>query len=305
MKLNSDKVLILGTGALATLFASRLAASGVGVTMLGTWQAGLAVLQRKGVQVEGEDQTFQLTVTDDPNLCKGIHFALVLVKSWQTERVARQLTLCLADDGVALTLQNGLGNDSILSSELGPARVMLGVTTLGATLLAPGLVRQGGEGDINLQAHPRLSPLAEMLRRAGFKVTTVEDVRSLIWGKLVVNSAINPLTALLQVKNGELLKYPSVRKLVGYLATETASVAGSLHIPLPFSDPEIAAVEVAKKTGSNISSMLQDVLRGAPTEVEAINGAVVRLAEQKALLVPVNRSVLSLVKALPLRGKII
>jgi 2-dehydropantoate 2-reductase len=172
------------------------------------------------------------------------------------------------------------------------------VTTTGATLLEPGLVRLGGEGTVSLEAHPRLAPLEAMLRRAGFAVEVVEDAISLVWGKLVVNAAINPLTALLRVPNGELLERPEARRLMGELAGEAAAVALKLGVALPFTGPECAAEEVARKTAGNRSSMLQDVLRGAPTEIDAINGAVVHLGEEMGLPTPVNRLVWSLVKSL-------
>jgi 2-dehydropantoate 2-reductase len=302
--MNSDSILILGTGALATLFAARLAGAGVTVTMLGTWLEGLAALGKEGARVDGEDHAFHVQATDNPAECRGMRYALVLVKAWQTERAAHQLSGCLVEDGVALTLQNGLENDKILAHALGLPRVARGVTTLGATLLAPGLICLGGEGPVSLETHPRLSPMEEMIRHAGFEVNVVDNVQSQVWGKLVISSAINPLTALLRVKNGELLERPSARALMGELAHEAASVAKILGVALPYPNPEHAAEEVVQRTAENKSSMLQDVLRGAETEIDAINGAVLRLAEKRNLQIPVNRTVWSLVKAIPVRGKI-
>jgi 2-dehydropantoate 2-reductase len=143
-----------------------------------------------------------------------------------------------------------------------------------------------------------------MLRQAGFLVNVSENVQSLVWGKMIVNSAINPLTAILRVKNGQLLILPPARVLMGDLARETAVVAKTLGVELPFPSPERAAEEVAERTAENQSSMLQDVLRGAPTEIDAINGAVIRLAVENNFQVPVNETIWSLVKALTLRGKI-
>jgi 2-dehydropantoate 2-reductase len=218
--------------------------------------------------------------------------------------VAHQLSDCLGVEGLAITLQNGLGNDTKLASILGNHRVLQGVTTLGATLNAPGEVCLGGEGPVSLTPHPRLSPAEKMMREAGFEVSVVKNIQSLIWGKLVVSSALNPLTALLRVNNGELLERPEAMALMGELARETAAVAKKLGILLPFKIPEKAVEEVAKKTAENLSSMLQDILRGAPTEIDAINGAVVQLAEMKALQVPVNRIIWALIKAIPVRGNI-
>ena len=296
-------LLIVGSGALATLFAARLSAVGVNVTMLASWQAGLEVLRKSGASLEGEDSR-AVQATDDPVDCRAAKFALVLVKSWQTEHSASQLVECLADDGLAVTLQNGLGNDAILSKALGLQRVSRGVTTLGATLLAPGLVRSGGEGVITLDAHAPLAVLEQMLRVAGFDVNVVENMEPVVWGKLIVNAAINPLTALLRVKNGLLLSNPPARALMGELAEEAVRVAEALAVALPFLDPTRSVEEVAQRTAENISSMLQDVMRGAQTEVDAINGAIVRLGVQNGIPTPVNRVICSLVEALPVRGEI-
>jgi 2-dehydropantoate 2-reductase len=160
------------------------------------------------------------------------------------------------------------------------------------------VVKAGGEGPISIEQHPALGPLQEALQSANFPVQIVEDARSLMWGKLVINCAINPLTALLRLKNGELLERPPAREMMGVLAQETAQVAIAEQIRLPFQDPIAAAEEVAQKTAANQSSMLQDVLRGAPTEIDAICGAVVKVAQKYNLPTPMNWACWQLVRAL-------
>ena len=148
MKENS--ILLVGTGALATLFAARLSAAGHSVSMLGTWKQGLQALRENGARIQetdGNESAYPVHATDDPLDVRGAKFAIVLVKSWQTERAARQLKLSLADDGHALTLQNGLGNRETLTRDLGSGRVSLGVTTTGATLLGSRLGADWRGGD--------------------------------------------------------------------------------------------------------------------------------------------------------------
>jgi 2-dehydropantoate 2-reductase len=294
-------VLIVGTGALACLFAARLARAGVQVTMLGTWTEGLRALGEHGVRLadEGGDESgFPVQVIDAPEACAGIRFALVLVKSWQTVRAARQLGACLAPDGLALTLQNGLGNRATLVNVLGEGRVALGVTTVGATLLGPGRVRQAGEGRISLGAAPPLGQLHGWLEEASFAVEVLGDADSLLWGKLVVNAAINPLTAILRVPNGELLRRGAARALMGSTAQEAAAVAGKIGLDLPYADPVEVVEDVVQKTAHNHSSMFQDIQRGAPTEIDAICGAIVATGESVGAPVAVNRTLWRLVKAL-------
>ena len=297
----NNNILIVGTGALATLFAARLSQAGYKITMLGTWKEGIKALRMDGARLvdsKGDEKLFPVHATDDPDECNGLKHAIVLVKAWQTERVARQLKVCLADDGLALTLQNGLGNREVLIQSLGHDRVALGSTTTGATLLGPGLVKEGGEGIISIEQNQALGPIKEALRSAGFNTQLVDDAQSLIWGKLVINAAINPLTALLRVKNGELLERPFARELMRALARETANIAHAENIFLPFDDPVAKTEDVALKTAENTSSMLQDVLRGAPTEIDAICGAVVRMAEKHKIGAPVNWTCWQLVKSL-------
>lgn len=286
------KILIVGTGALATLFAARLSAAGHPITMLGSWENGLRALQKNGarlIDTDSAEYAYPVEATDNPADCKGARFALVLVKSWQTEHVAGQLAECLAENGLALTLQNGMGNREFLSGALGLPRVALGITTTGATLLGPGLVRAGGEGVVSVEAHPRLGPLEAALAGAGFTVQVVNDADALVWGKLVINAAINPLTALLRVPNGELLQRPAAHKMMSVLAQEAAAVATAQGIHLPFEDAVTAAEDVARKTAANHSSMFQDIRRGAPTEIDAICGAITKTGEKVGVSTPVNR----------------
>jgi 2-dehydropantoate 2-reductase len=114
-----DNILIVGTGALATLFAARLAQAGHRITMLGTWKEGLTALQKHGarlIDANGNEHHFEVNAISDPRECNGEKHALVLVKAWQTERVAEQLKECLAEDGLAVTLQNGLGNATLCTA---------------------------------------------------------------------------------------------------------------------------------------------------------------------------------------------
>ncbi len=295
-----ESILIVGTGAMACLFGARLAAVAE-TTLLGSWPDGLAALRAHGIELEedGRRRTAVVRVAARPEECAGARLAVVLVKSWQTAAVARQLETCLALDGIALTLQNGLGNLECLQVRLGKERSALGVTTLGATLLAPGRVRAGGDGPIYLIAHPRLEALANLLRAAGFAVETREDVDGLAWGKLVVNAAINPVTALLRMPNGQLLNpaRAGAWEVAIEAAAEAVGVALARGICLPFADPAAQVAEVARRTAANRSSMLQDVERGRPTEIDAINGAVVREADRLGIPTPVNRILWMLIRS--------
>ena len=296
-----DKILIIGTGALATLFAARLTQAGYAVSMLGTWKEGIEALRTNGaklIDANGTKHQYEVHATDAPREYVGAKHALVLVKAWQTERAAAQLKKCLAEDGLAITLQNGIGNYETLVEGLGENRVGLGTITIGATLLGPGLVKAAGDGNISIERKPDIDPVETALRSAKFNVQIVDDAQSIVWGKLVINAAINPLTALLRVTNGELLNRPSARVMMEALACEAAQVAQAEGVELPFNDPGAAAEDVARKTEVNRSSMLQDVLRNAPTEIDAICGVVVKTAQKHGIDVPANWACWNLIKAI-------
>ncbi len=293
-----QQVLIVGSGAMACMFAARLAQAGISVRMLGNWKAGLEALQH-GVclEIAGRNRRYPVAAGAELAPCAGAELALVLVKSWQSRRAAQQLAEVLAPGGLALTLQNGLYGRETLAGNLGWERAAAGITTMGATLIAPGCVRPTAGGEIVLGAHSRLKPLLELFTQAGLPARVEPDLKSLLWGKLLVNAAINPLTALLRVPNGALLEMPQARKLLVSLAREGEAVARAAGVRLPYEDTLSEVERVIRNTAGNQSSMLQDVLRGTPTEIEAITGVLLREAERRGVPVPVNQAVYRMLKS--------
>ena len=154
----TQPILIVGSGAMACLFAAHFCAGSLRVCLLGSWAKGLSTLESQGVTLvnDHEKRIFPVEVARSPQECRGSLLALVLVKSWQTATAAEWLSKCLADDGIVLTLQNGLGNLEILTKKLGADRVFAGATTFGATLLQAGVVRQNGVGRVDLPDHRSL-----------------------------------------------------------------------------------------------------------------------------------------------------
>ncbi len=210
---------MIGTGALASLMAARLAEQ-ADVVMLGSWPEQLDAIEAHGltlVEADGRSQTLSLIATDEPLLLEPVDVALVLVKSYQTGTAVRRLRTLLNTDTLIVTLQNGLGNWDTLAQAYGAWRVVQGVTSLGATMVQPGVVRAAGDGPISLArmaANMFFEPFVACLRAAGFSVELVHDVQGLVWGKLAVNAAINPLTAVLHVRNGLLAEEEALCMIV-------------------------------------------------------------------------------------------
>ncbi len=290
---------IVGTGALATLFAARLGTI-VPVTLLGTWAEAIGSFRRQGAVIESDAGTVtsRVAATADPEECRGTRVALVLVKAGATERAAGWIRSFLDGAGLAVTLQNGLGNAETLASALGADRVVVGTAEVGATLLTPARVRHGGGNRVRLAAHGRAGEVAELLSRAGFEVEIVPEATRLLWEKLAATAPLLPLTALLGVPNGEVPRRPSSRTLLEEAAREVAATAQATGIDLSADEAVKAAIRVAEATAGNVSSMLQDVRRGVRTEIDALSGAVVCEARRRRVAAPVNEALWLAVRAL-------
>lgn len=293
---------IIGIGALGCLFGARLTAV-ADVIMIGHWLEQLAALHDSliVIDLDGSVTTANVTATDAPETVAPVDVVLVLVKSYQTEAVIGRIRPLLHDNTLIITLQNGLGNDDILAAAFGDNRVTIGTTSVGATVLRPGVVRHAGDGSIVLADDGGLirpiTPFAALLHTAGFAVDIVANARFLVWGKLAINAAINPLTALLRVRNGFLATHPDTCAIMQAAAAEVAAVATTQGIELPFASVGASAVQVAIATATNRSSMLQDIERGARTEIDAICGAVVRAGAIFGVATPINAQFLALVHA--------
>ena len=298
-------ITIIGVGAMGCLFAAKLAPV-AHVNMIGHWPEQLATLQQQGLRLQRPNGRFThhaIHATNNPQDVRLTDVVLILVKSWQTAQAATIAAQVLADNGIALTLQNGLGNLEQLTAVLPPHRTTLGITSEGATITQPGQVRHAGHGQTHLAQGNTdgkiISQLTKTLDQAGFSVQMSNQVDSLLWGKLAINAGINPLTALLHKPNGFLAENQQARALMVATAEEAAAVANAQQIQLPYANVAEHVQAVATATAANHSSMLQDVLRGAPTEIEAICGAVVEYGRQFNIPTPINQNLLNLVKSSP------
>lgn len=290
----------MGSGAMACYFAAQLSASGHPVTLLSEWKEGVSIIQKNGVRLideRGKLHAYPVQAFTEPARCKKHALALVLVKSWQTAEAAEMLVHCLEPQGVALTLQNGLGNLEVLAKILGTERAVCGSTTIGATLLEPGLAKAGGAGKIDLPDQDNSRRFVDIFNSIQIPVNIQANFRSIVWGKLIVNASINPLTALLDVPNGALLENQSAHQAACLLALESSQVAAAGKIELPYPDPIEYVDTVIRKTATNSSSMRQDMRRGAPTEINAITGSLISYGNKWGVNTPHNQMVFHLVKA--------
>ncbi len=304
------QISILGTGAMATLFAARLSHVAA-VSMIGTWADAIEAIRANGITIDGDSCCHSVHTAYHPDDAPAADLAIVLTKAYKTPVAAEVAAKTLKPDGLALTLQNGLGNIEILSAHVGVDRAMQGVTMQGATLLAPGHIRTSGRGATHLgyvpielaaprdwSAHHLAYEITALLNSAGMKAQLSADIDGLVWGKLIINAAINPLTAILRVPNGALIESADTLDLMHAITDEVSAVADALNIRLPYPDPFERVKYVAELTATNHSSMLQDVLTQRQTEVDAINGKIVEHGQALGIPTPINAALTSLVRAI-------
>jgi 2-dehydropantoate 2-reductase len=229
--------------------------------------------------------------------------AVVTTKTPGTAWGAATAAKILARDGVALTIQNGLGNYETLVEHLGSERVAVGVIYVGAQLVK-GELRATGPGKVELgrptmsASRAKLDELGRLLRAGGMDVFVVDDAWPAVWRKVVTNAAVNPLTALIRRTNAELLTDVVASRVADGIAREVARVATASGVPIGEDDAVRQWRAMAALTGANRSSMLQDVEAGRPTEIDAISGAVAHEADRHGVEAPLNRAMTVLVSSL-------
>ena len=304
------RITIAGCGALGSLFAARLGALGHAVQVLQRAGVQHDRLQAAGVEIlelDGQVTRAPLAgIATRGSLLEPAELVIVLVKSYATQAL-EELPATLAPDGLLLTLQNGLGNAEWLAQEVGAARLLAGTTTSGAYRDADGRVHWGGDGKTTLgpwtPTRPEPPWLIPPLQAAGLDAHWVPDPRPALWQKLALNVMTNPLTALLGQPNGALAEHAPLDALMRRLADETVRAAARSDVTLQPDALWTAQCDNLAATSRNRSSMLQDVLAGRPTEINAILGPLLDAAPgddptRRAAAAPVAAALLTLVQAL-------
>lgn len=249
---------------------------------------------KRGLKVTGIVEDFvRVNAVEKP---MNADLTFVTVKSYDTENVAKELSK--VDCGIVVSLQNGIGNEEILMKYLD--RVLGGVTTYASNLVDYGWIEFAGVGEtfigeLNGVMSRDVIRVVDLLRSVGIKAYAVEDIVRRKWIKTVINSVINPITAILKIRNGEILKYKELWELALRVLNEGERVLRGMGF---YEDLEGILKNVIYKTERNKSSMLQDVERGKRTEIDFINGAIVRKAEELGLDAPYNRALMLLIKSL-------
>jgi 2-dehydropantoate 2-reductase len=304
------KVAIIGPGALGCLLAAKFKSAGEDIWLVDYRPERIALLNRQGIFLKtpnGTEIEVKVPVGDARGVGQ-VDLAILTVKAHQTRAAVQSLPPLLGSGGFALTLQNGLGNLEEMAKVLGPERLLGGASILGATKLGEGEVLLAGLGPTYVGPPPgsrvppdKVEAVAALFRQGGLPCEVRGDIEAVLWEKLLVNVGINPLTAILQITNGDLPNRPSAWELAVAAAAEAQAVAQAGGISLDV-DPGNRLQEVCTATAANRSSMLQDILAGRRTEIEALNAQVAVRGASRGIPTPVNSVLTQIIRALEENG---
>jgi 2-dehydropantoate 2-reductase len=310
MQAKLTPITVVGAGALGCLFGGMLARAGGAVTLIGR-ASHVAAIQRDGLVLErdGRKQAIALAATEDMSAVRGAGLVLFCVKSTDTEATARAMAPSLSAPAVVLSLQNGVDNVERIRAQLSidvASEIFPGLVYEAAQMAGPGHVRRtGGSGVVigQLAAYRRpdgadralLDAIVSLFTAAGVAMRVSDAIEADLWTKLVMNCAYNAISAIGGARYGEMVALADVRTIMGDAAREAAAVAAAKGVRLS-ANIVADAIKLADGMPMQISSTAQDIQRGRRTEIDHLNGHVVREGEALGIATPVNRTLYALMK---------
>lgn len=300
------RVAIVGAGAMGGVWAARLAAAGAAVALVDVSSEIVAAITNDGLTLQSADGTVtsRLPATDRPEEVGPRDAVFFFVKAQHTASAARMARPMIAQSTIVVSLQNGWGNSDTLASIYVPEQLVMGVTYHSATVLAPGRVAHTGQGQTFLGPYLDGSPMgraeavAALMNDAGLQTTATPRVKVEIWKKLILNAATLPTAALTRLCAGDLGQPGPMLDLVDALAAEAVAVARAQGYEIDQAERIERIHAVLAGAGRGKASMLQDVEAGRKTEIEVVNGAVVRAAKAAGVEAPLNWAMVALIGGL-------
>jgi 2-dehydropantoate 2-reductase len=306
------KVCVLGAGALGCAIGGVLAEAGAEVWLLNRSAAHVAAMNQNGLTLRdgGVDRVVPVQAATSASAIGHADLVIVLVKSFHTREALQNASALLGPQTLLLSLQNGLGHEDILAEFVGRERVLAGKTYVGGVLLAPGHVMAGTRGKATLigeldgSVTPRIETIAALFNRAGLDTTVSQNILGVMWDKLLVNVATGALSGITRLTYGALYAVPELKATALAAVAEAMAVARAGGVTLSFTAPEQAWVRAAEGLPTEFkTSMLQSLEKGSRgdgpmTEIDFINGAVLRWGARHGVPTPVNATLVACIKGI-------
>jgi len=289
------QVVIIGAGAVGCYYGGLLLKAGHDVTFIGR-QPHVDAINARGLLLDTQSFKGHLPAkaATDPSGLAAPDLVLVCVKSADTEAAGRALAGCLRPDTSVLSLQNGVDNAPRLAAVIGQAVIPV-VVYVGSEMAGPGHVRHHGGGDLAIGPSPASEALAQTFRAAGVAVTIADNIDTTLWSKLIINCAYNALSAVAGIAYGPMLQVAGTREVVNSAVREATAVARACGVAIP--DDLIARIlDIPTIMPNQMSSTAQDLARGKPSEIDFLNGHVVRKGAELGIPTPTNQALQVMVK---------
>jgi 2-dehydropantoate 2-reductase len=289
------KIAVMGAGAVGCYYGGMLARAGHEVMLIGR-PRHVEAIERQGLRLETKtfDERIRVSASTDASALQGAQLVLFCVKSTDTESAAAAIKPYLAPATLVLSLQNGVDNADRLRVRLSQ-QVAAAVVYIGAEMAGPGHVRHHGRGELLIEASQRSDEAAQALVAAGVPTEISDNVRGALWAKLILNCAYNALSAITQLPYGRLVKGEGVSAVMRDVVDECLAVAKADDVRIP-GDIDAAVRKIAETVPDQYSSTAQDLARGKPSEVDHLNGLIVRRGEALGVATPANRLLHTIVK---------
>ena len=299
----SLKVAVMGAGAVGCYFGGMLARAGHDVTLIARPQH-VEAIQRDGLHMDTKtfDEHVRVKAGSDPAAVKGAQLVLFCVKSGDTEHAGEQVKPFVGKDTVVLCLQNGCDNDQRLRAILTQPEVAAAVVYVGTEMLGPGHLKHHGRGELVIDPIRTIPDLAKTFEAAGIPTQVSDNVRGQLWLKLILNCAYNAISAIARKPYGETVPSPGVKDVMRDVVDESLAVAKAEGVNVP-GDVDAAVRRIVETIPQQYSSTAQDIMRGKPTEIDYLNGHVVRRGQALGVKTPANQVLWAMVKLIEARPK--
>ena len=289
------KVAVMGAGAVGCYYGGMLARAGHDVVLVGR-PHHVEAIERHGLRLQTQsfDEYVHLSASTNASAVRGAPLVLFCVKSPDTETGAAAIQPHLAPEAMVLSLQNGVENAGQLRTLL-PQEVAAAVVYIGTDMAGPGYVRHHGRGELVIEASKASDEVARTFTAAGVPTEVSDNVRGALWAKLILNCAYNALSAIAQMPYGQLVKGEGVTAVMRDLVDECLAVAKADGVTIP-GDVDLAVRQIAETVPGQYSSTAQDLSRGKRSEIDHLNGLIVRRGEALDIATPANRMLHAIVK---------
>jgi 2-dehydropantoate 2-reductase len=309
MGLEHPKILIVGGGAMGGLFGGLLAERGLDVTLLDIWRGHVTAITERGLRIVGYggDRTVRLKATSDARSVETADVVLFQCKSFANEAAARSVAHLFRGETVAVSFQNGLGNEPVLAGILGADNVLGGLTAQAGLVEAPGVVRNFGDlptyvGELRGGLSARAEAIAETFTRYGLPTHASADIMRDKWKKLLGNVGLSAISGATDLRSVDIMAVPELRTVVLRAVEEAAAVARATGIDLDGAEAREALLKLTDPagggTGTSKSSLRADLANRRPTEVDYIYGSVAKLGREHNVPTPTLDALIGIVKGL-------